>query len=80
MKQETSSLSNNENLKQLGNNNNHNENKHFIEDELFQKIIAIREEIYEATEINVSPRKIVNLLLNKSDLKALCQELIQRYS
>ena len=61
--------------------NNHcNENKHFIEDALFEKILAIREEIYEATEINVSLRKLVNLLLNKSDFKALCQELIQQYS
>ena len=56
------------------------DNKHFIDDNLFQKLLAIREEIYESTEINVSPRKIVNLLLKKADFQALCQELIQRYS
>lgn len=79
MKHNDNQLSNNDNLNQIDI-NNRNETKHFIEDEIFQKILAIREEIYESTEINVSPRKIVNLLLKKADFQALCQELIQRYS
>jgi len=58
---------------------NNNENKHFIEDELFQQLLVIREEIYEATEINVSPRKLVNLLLKQANFQALRDQLIQQY-
>jgi hypothetical protein len=55
------------------------DNKHFVDDELFQKLLAIREEIYQATEINVSPRKLVNMLLRQSDFEALRDQLIQQY-
>lgn len=54
--------------------------KHFIEDEVFQKLLAIRESIYLETEINVSPRKLVNMLLKKSDFDALRDQLINQYS
>ncbi len=54
--------------------------KHFIEDALFQKLLAIREEIYQATEIDVSPRKLVNLLLKEANFNALRDQLIQQYS
>ncbi|MDP1573768.1 MAG: hypothetical protein Q8L78_02375 [Coxiellaceae bacterium] len=54
--------------------------KHFIENELFEKLLAVREEIYLKTEINVSPRKLVNMLLKKSDFEALRDQLIQQYS
>ena len=57
-----------------------NENKHFIEDELFKKLLAIREEIYQATEVNVSPRKLVNQLLKQADLQGLRDQLIQQYA
>ena len=54
--------------------------KHFIENELFEKLLAVREAIYLKTEINVSPRKLVNMLLKKSDFEALRDQLIQQYS
>ena len=54
--------------------------KHFIENELFEKLLAVREEIYLKTEINVSPRKLVNMILKKSDFEALRDQLIQQYS
>lgn len=54
--------------------------KHFVEDEIFQKLLAIRESIYLETEINVSPRKLVNMLLKKSDFDALRDQLIRQYS
>ena len=54
--------------------------KHFIEDELFEKLLAIHEEIYQKTEINVSPRKLVNMLLKQSDFEVLRDQLIQQYS
>jgi hypothetical protein len=53
--------------------------KHFIEDELFKKLLAIREDIYQKTEINVSPRKLVNMLLKQSDFEVLRDQLIQQY-
>lgn len=53
--------------------------KHFIEDEIFSQLLAIREEVYQATEINVSPRKLVNLLLKQSDLEGLRDQLIKQY-
>lgn len=55
------------------------DNKHFIDDNLFQKLLAIREEIYQATEINVSPRKLVNILLKQADFQALRDQLIRQY-
>jgi len=57
-----------------------NKDKHFIENELFEKLLAVREEIYQKTEINVSPRKLVNMLLKQSDFQALRDQLIQQYS
>jgi len=56
------------------------ENKHFIEDALFQQLLDLREEIYQATEINVSPRKLVNLLLKQADFKILRDQLIKQYT
>ena len=55
------------------------ESKHFIEDALFEQLLAIREEIYQSTEVNVSPRKLVNMLLKQSDFQVLRDQLIQRY-
>lgn len=57
-----------------------NKEKHFIEDEIFEQLLKVREEIYNKTEINVSPRKLVNMLLKKSDFEALRDQLIQQYS
>ena len=56
------------------------EEKHFIDNELFEKLLVIREEIYLKTEINVSPRKLVNLLLKQSNFDVLRDQLIQQYS
>ena len=57
-----------------------NKEKHFIEDELFEKLLTIREAIYIKTEINVSPRKLVNMLLKQANFDALRDQLIQQYS
>ena len=54
-------------------------NKHIIDDELFEKLLVIREDIYKATDINVSPRKLVNMLLRESDFQALRDKLIKQY-
>jgi hypothetical protein len=54
--------------------------KHFIENEVFEKLLALRDAIYLKTEINVSPRKLVNMLLKQSSFEALRDQLIQQYS
>lgn len=54
--------------------------KHFIENEVFEKLLALRDAIYLKTEINVSPRKLVNMLLKQSNFDALRDQLIQQYS
>ena len=69
-----------ENLSVVNRSVSDNKDKHFIENELFEKLLAVREEIYQKTEINVSPRKLVNLLLKQSDFNALRDQLIQQYS
>lgn len=57
-----------------------NKDKHFIEDKIFEKLLEVREEIYQKTDVNVSPRKLVNMLLEQSDFKALSHKLIEQYS
>ncbi len=59
--------------------NSANKEKHFIEDEVFEQLLKVREEIYNKTEINVSPRKLVNMLLKQSNFEALRDQLIQQY-
>ena len=56
-----------------------NKEKHFIEDEIFEQLLKVREEICQKTEINVSPRKLVNMLLKQSDFEVLRDQLIQQY-
>jgi hypothetical protein len=59
---------------------NDDKNKHFIDDDLFQKLLAIRDEIYHATHVNPSPRKLVNLIIKQTDLTAIRDQLIKQYS
>ena len=55
------------------------ESKHFIDDDLVNNLLAIREEIYKKTEINVSPRKLVNMIIRKSDINEIRDQLIKKY-
>lgn len=54
--------------------------KYFIEDALFDKVLVIKEQIYQKTEVNVSPRKLVNMLLSEADFAALRDKLIAHYA
>lgn len=53
--------------------------KNFIDDAIFEKLLAIREEVYQKTDINVSPRKLVNMLLQDANFEALRDNLIKKY-
>lgn len=55
------------------------DNKNFIDDAIFERILAIREEIYQKTDVNISPRKLVNQFLSNADFTALRDMLIKKY-
>ena len=54
--------------------------KRYIDDDVFQQVLVMRDTIYQQTDVNVSPRKLVNMLLRQSDFQALSIKLIQQYS
>jgi hypothetical protein len=60
--------------------NNCDRNKYFIDDDLFKKLLAIRDEIYQATHVNPSSRKLVNLIIKQTDLTVIREQLIKQYS
>ncbi len=53
--------------------------RHFIEDDVFQKLSAVRESVYQATDVSISIRNLVNILLKQANFEVLCDERIQRY-
>lgn len=53
--------------------------KHFIEDHHFERLQTIRNEVYQATEVNITLRKLVNLIIEQADLKSICNQLIKQY-
>lgn len=57
-----------------------NASKHFIDDELFQRLLRVRDDIYEVTQVSPTIRKLVNLIIEKADLKAIQDQLIKQYS
>jgi len=52
---------------------------HLIQDEHFQKLLNLQEDIYQATRVKPSMYKLVNLILEKSDLNAIREQLIRQY-
>lgn len=53
--------------------------KHFIEDSRFKQLQAFRDEIYQATEVNITLRKLINLIIEQADLKSIRNQLIKQY-
>ena len=54
--------------------------KHLIEDYNFQKLIVTQEEIYQITQVKPSLKKLVNLIIDQSDLANIRDQLIKQYS
>lgn len=54
--------------------------RHLISDENFKKLNAIREEVYQVTEVGPTVRKLVNLIIEKADLEIIRDQLIKQYS
>ena len=57
-----------------------NADKHLIDEELFQRIIKICDDIYKVTEVRPTIRKLVNLVIEKADLEAIRDQLVKKYS
>lgn len=53
--------------------------KHLIEDYNFQKLITVQEEIYQVTQVKPSLKKLVNLIIDQSDLANIRDQLIKQY-
>jgi len=53
--------------------------KHLIEDQNFQKLITVQEEIYQVTQVKPSLKKLVNLIIDQSDLVNIRDQLIKQY-
>ena len=56
------------------------EARRFIDDDVYQQVLVMRHAIYQQTDVNVSPRKLVNMLLREADFQVLNVKLIQQYS
>ena len=54
--------------------------KHFIEDDHFQKLISVLDDIYNTTQVRPSLRKLVNLIIKKADINTIREQLIKQYS
>ena len=63
--------------------NNLNQSKpeanHLLQNDTFQRLLALQENIYQATKVKPSMHKLVNLIINQSDLKIIQETLIQQY-
>lgn len=57
-----------------------NNDKRFLDDEVFQRLLAVREEVYRVTDVSPAIRKLVNLIIERADLKAIQEQLIKQYS
>ena len=53
---------------------------YFLENINFQKLMGIREEIYQATQVKPSVKKLVNFLIQESELMKIFDQLIKQYS
>jgi hypothetical protein len=54
--------------------------KHLISDAHFQRLTALRDDVYQATEVNPTIRKLLYLIIERADLEAIRHQLISQYS
>jgi hypothetical protein len=55
-------------------------NSHFITDTNFQNLIHTLDEIYDTTQVKPSLKKLVNLIIEQTDIDIIKQQLIDQYS
>lgn len=55
------------------------EERYFIEEDVFQKLLELRDSVYQTTDVGISIRKLVNMLLRQVNFGMLYDELVQKY-
>lgn len=56
------------------------QDKHLITDIHFQQLTRVRDEVFQATQVKPSVRKLLCLIIEKTDLAAIREQLIKQYS
>ena len=56
------------------------QDQHLLSDKNFQQLSLLREEIYQATQVKPSMKKLVNLIIEEVNFNLIRQQLIQKYS
>lgn len=51
-----------------------------IDDNNFKRIIKLQEEIYQATTVKASIKKLANIMIAQADSKVIAEKLIRQYS
>ena len=46
----------------------------------FQKLIDVKESVYQETDVSPSVSKVVNMVIDQADLEMIRQKLIERFS
>lgn len=59
--------------------NQDNKSQHIIDDINFQKLLNIKNEVYEATEVRPTIHKLVNLIIEHANLENIRDKLIKQY-
>lgn len=59
--------------------NQDNKSQHIIDDINFQKLLNIKNEVYQATEVSPTIRKLVNLIIEHANLENIRDKLIKQY-
>lgn len=55
------------------------EKEHFIDDHNFKMLIQLQEEIYKATKVKASIKKLTNLMIEQVDTQSIAEKLIKQY-
>jgi thiamine monophosphate kinase len=56
------------------------DNTHLFTNDNFQQLIIVTDTIYQQTHVKPSIKKLVNLIIEQTDLGAITQWLIAQYS
>lgn len=54
--------------------------RHLISDENFEKLRKVQQSIFIATDVSPTVRKLVNYLIQKSNLEQLKEEMIKNFN
>jgi len=55
------------------------EHSYFINNDNFEKLKHLQQELYQALDISIKIRKIANLLITEENIQKLKQQLLEQY-